>query len=77
MQNLVAHSPYPTAEEVRAALTAILKDRPHRNLQNLDQVASGLAGRPMSDCAWVVNEAARLAARAKKMRLMKLIYFQR
>jgi Cdc6-like AAA superfamily ATPase len=57
---------YPTSEEVCAALSAMLKDRPHRNLQNLDLVASGLAGRPMSDSAWVVNEAARLAARAKK-----------
>ena len=66
---------YPTAEEVSAALTAMLKDRPH-HIHNFDQIASGLAGRPMSDSAWVVNEAARIAARAKKMRLMKLIYFQ-
>jgi len=57
---------YPTAEELRAALTAMLKDRPHHNIQSLDQIASGLAGRPMSDSAWVVNEAARLAARGKK-----------
>ena len=28
--------------------------------------SEALAGRPMSDVAWVVNEAARLAARAKK-----------
>jgi cell division protease FtsH len=57
---------YPTAEEVRGALTAMLKDRPHHNIQSIDQIASGLAGRPMSDSAWVVNEAARLAARGKK-----------
>jgi SpoVK/Ycf46/Vps4 family AAA+-type ATPase len=57
---------YPTAEEVCAALTAMLKDRPHHNIQNLDQIASGLAGRPMSDSAWVINEAARLAARGRK-----------
>jgi ATP-dependent Zn protease len=57
---------YPTAEEVSAALTAMLKDRSHHHIHNFDQIASGLAGRPMSDSAWVVNEAARLAARAKK-----------
>jgi cell division protease FtsH len=56
---------YPTAEEVCAALSAMLKDRPHHNIQSLDQIASGLAGRPMSDSAWVVNDAARLAARGK------------
>jgi ATP-dependent Zn protease len=57
---------YPTAEEVFAALTAMLKDKPHHHIHNFDQIASRLAGRPMSDSAWVINEAARLAARAKK-----------
>jgi hypothetical protein len=57
--------------------TAMLKDKPHHHIHNFDQIASILAGRPMSDIAWVMNEAVRLAARAKKMRLMRLIYFQR
>jgi SpoVK/Ycf46/Vps4 family AAA+-type ATPase len=57
---------YPTAEQVRGALTAMLRDRPHHNIQSIDQIASVLAGRPMSDSAWVVNEAARLAARGRK-----------
>jgi cell division protease FtsH len=32
----------------------------------LDDIANALVGRPMSDVAWVVNEAARAAAREKK-----------
>lgn len=57
---------YPTAEEVRVSLNAMLNDRPHRDIQNLDELSDRLAGRPMSDVAWVVNEAARLTARARK-----------
>jgi ATP-dependent Zn protease len=57
---------YPTAEEVRAVLDALLNDRPHREASNLSQLAAKLAGRPLSDVAWVVNEGARLAARGKK-----------
>jgi ATP-dependent Zn protease len=44
----------------------MLKEKPHHHIHNLDQIASRLAGRPMSDSAWVINEAAPLAARAKK-----------
>ena len=57
---------YPTSDEVRTALDAMLDDRPHRDIENLAKIANSLAGRPMSDAAWVVNEAARFAARAKK-----------
>ena len=57
---------YPTDEEVCGALIAILGERPHVEISNLHQLATKLAGRPMSDVAWTVNEAARLAARAKK-----------
>jgi ATP-dependent 26S proteasome regulatory subunit len=56
---------YPSAEEVKAALQEILSERPHGAL-NLDALSGQLAGRPMSDVAWVVNDAARSAARAKK-----------
>jgi chromosomal replication initiation ATPase DnaA len=55
---------YPTAEEVELALRGMLKDRPH-DLPDLSKPARLLAGRSMSDAAWVVNEAARLAARSK------------
>jgi ATP-dependent Zn protease len=57
---------YPTAEEVFATLDSMLNDRPHKEIQNLNQLSIKLAGRPMSDVAWVMNEAARLAARGKK-----------
>jgi ATP-dependent Zn protease len=43
----------------------MLKDRPHDPL-DLSETSRSLAGRPMSDAAWVVNEAARLTARAKR-----------
>jgi hypothetical protein len=56
---------YPTKDEVELALRGMLKDRPH-HVEDLSASSEALAGRPMSDVAWVVNEAARLAARAKK-----------
>jgi cell division protease FtsH len=59
---------YPTKEEVELALHGMLKDRPH-DLLDLSQPSRSLAGRPMSDAAWVVNEAARLTARAKQDRI--------
>jgi cell division protease FtsH len=57
---------YPTATEVRSALVGMMLERPHDELLYLDDIANALVGRPMSDVAWVVNEAARAAAREKK-----------
>lgn len=59
---------YPTEEEVELALGAMLKDRPH-DVLDLSMASRSLAGRPMSDAAWVVNEAARLTARAQQDRI--------
>lgn len=59
---------YPTKEEVELALQGMLKDRPHDPL-DLSGASRALAGHPMSDTAWVVNEAARLTARAKHDRI--------
>ncbi|WLC16662.1 ATP-binding protein [Bradyrhizobium diazoefficiens] len=59
---------YPTKEEVELALQGMLKDRPHDPL-DLSGASRALAGRPMSDAAWIVNEAARLTARAKQDRI--------
>jgi cell division protease FtsH len=59
---------YPTKEEVELALQGMLKDRPH-DVMDLSALSLSLAGRPMSDAAWVVNEAARLTARAKADRI--------
>ncbi len=59
---------YPTKEEVELALQGMLRDRPHDTL-DLSATSLSLAGRPMSDAAWVVNEAARLTARAQQDRI--------
>jgi Cdc6-like AAA superfamily ATPase len=59
---------YPTKDEVELALQGMLKDRPHDPL-DMSETSRFLAGRPMSDAAWVVNEAARLTARAKEDRI--------
>jgi cell division protease FtsH len=66
---------YPTAEEVLSALESLVNDRPHQDLPNLNQLAVKLAGRPMSDIAWVINEASRLAARAKKAAIDEIDLF--
>jgi hypothetical protein len=52
---------YPTQEEVELALRGMLKDRPH-DLPDLSKAARSLAGRPMSDGAWV-GERGRSADR--------------
>jgi cell division protease FtsH len=62
------HVDYPTKEEVELALRGMLKDRPN-DLLDLSKASQFLAGRPMSDAAWVVNEAARLTARSKEDRI--------
>ncbi|WP_349017074.1 AAA family ATPase [Bradyrhizobium sp. Arg237L] len=66
---------YPTAEEVELALRGMLKDRPH-DLLDLSKPAQLLAGRPMSDAAWVVNEAARLTARARRDKIDELDFHE-
>jgi cell division protease FtsH len=62
---------YPTKVEVELALQGMLKDRSHDPL-DLSATSLSLAGRPMSDAAWVVNEAARLTARAQQDRITEV-----
>lgn len=57
---------YPRAEEVLAALEFLVSERPHVQGLGLAAAAVRLAGRPMSDAAWVVNEAARIAVKSSK-----------
>ena len=57
---------YPSAEEVLPALESLVSERPHVPGLGLATAAERLAGRPMSDAAWVVNEAARLAVKSSK-----------
>jgi ATP-dependent 26S proteasome regulatory subunit len=66
---------YPTEEEVYSALTAMLDERPHGKILYLREFAKLVAGRPLSDVAWTVNEAARLAARANKAAIDELDLF--
>ncbi|MGO4389069.1 ATP-binding protein [Microvirga sp. 2YAF29] len=57
---------YPSADEVELALKHMLAERRHADMPNLSNIAVKLARRPMSDVEWVVNEAARRTARAKR-----------
>jgi len=57
---------YPGADEVLPTMEHMLTDRPHADMPNLLNIAKKLAGRPMSDIEWVVNEAARRTAQAKR-----------
>jgi hypothetical protein len=55
---------YAGEPEVRALLVAILADLPAAADIDLDGLARRLAGRPLSDAAFVVREGARIAAKA-------------
>jgi cell division protease FtsH len=57
---------YPSNEEVVAVLATLVSERPHVPGLGLTTAAQRLAGRPMSDVAWAVNEAARLAVKSSK-----------
>lgn len=57
---------YPGEAEVAAALEALVSERPRAPGLGLMRAAQRLAGRPMSDVAWAVNEAARLAVKSSK-----------
>ncbi len=57
---------YPGADEVQLAVKHLLAERRHADMPNLPNIATKLAGRPMSDIEWVVNEAARRTAQAKR-----------
>jgi cell division protease FtsH len=66
---------YPDQAEVKDALQSMLRERPHGTLSNVDKLAGDLANRPMSDVSWVINEAARLAARGKKAAIDEIDLF--
>lgn len=57
---------YPNKEEALAALTSLFSARPCIEGLRIGPVAERLTGRPFSDLAWVVNEAARLAVKSRK-----------
>ena len=53
-------------DEVSALLASLLSDVPSSGQLAIDKLAYRLSGRPLSDVAFVVREAARLAVRAGK-----------
>ena len=55
-----------TEEEVRTLLTFLMKDLPCDTDLDVSLIAVELSGRPMSDITFVIREAARISARAKK-----------
>lgn len=56
----------PLPAEILAVLKKLLRDKPHSPEIDLSAVAEKLAGRPLSDVAHFVHEAARLAAKCGK-----------
>lgn len=60
---------YPSEEEVRPLLEKILIDIPKEKDVDPGPLAKRLAGRPLSDVAFVVREGARMAARSGKDRV--------
>ena len=66
---------YPSAGEVLATLEFLVSERPHAPGLGLVTAAERLAGRPMSDAAWVVNEASRLAVKSSKSAIDDICLF--
>ena len=59
----------PSRTEVASLLDSLLGKLPKSDDLNLDQILDVLTGKPLSDAAFVIREAARLAARAGKNQL--------
>lgn len=60
---------FPSKIEITLALRNLLELRPTTDTIEVEQIAAGLEGRPMSDVAWVVNEAARFAVRNSQKKI--------
>jgi cell division protease FtsH len=65
----VIEVPPATEEEVSALLDKLLSDLPKDSGVDQATLAKRLAGRPLSDVAFVVREGARLSARAGKFKI--------
>ena len=64
----VIHVDHAGRDEVEGLLQSLLSDIPN-DVTDVKGLAGQLAGRPLSDVAFVVREAGRLAARARKERI--------
>jgi Cdc6-like AAA superfamily ATPase len=56
----------PSRDEVASLLSSLLSKLPKSGNLNLDAILNALTGKPLSDAAFVVREAARLAAKSGK-----------
>lgn len=61
----IVHVDFPNESEVATLLAALLKPLPVADDVDVGKLAISLAGRPLSDSAFVVREAARLAAKGR------------
>lgn len=59
----------PSREEVASLLDSLLSKLPKAKDLNVDKILDALTGKPLSDSAFVIREAARLAAKAGKTEL--------
>lgn len=64
----VIHVDHAGREEIAGLLQSLLADIPN-DVDDLSGLADRLAGRPLSDVAFVIREAGRLAARTRKVRI--------
>ena len=59
----------PSREEVASLIDSLLSKLPRADHLNMDKILDALTGRALSDSAFVMREAARLAAKAGKKKL--------
>lgn len=59
----------PSPKEVQSLLEKLVSELPHAEDVDVARLSDNLAGRPLSDIAFVVREGARLAARSGKDRI--------
>ncbi len=59
----------PSSSEVKTLLESLLRKLPKSEDLKLDEVVDALTGKPLSDSAFVIREAARLAAKSRKTML--------
>lgn len=59
----------PSRKEVASLIDSLLSKLPKTNNLNVDKILDVLTGKALSDAAFVIREAARLAAKAGKTQL--------
>lgn len=57
---------FPSQVEIMSAVENLLKGKPTEDGLDLEEFSNKLAGHPMSDIAWAINDAARYAVKHNK-----------